>query len=141
MSRNVLGTEILRDQAARNLAVEVKMLRTANTTNLGITACWRTHQKCCKSLPQRDLQGLEPSGIEQDFGFERHSSLKDIRVSLVAQVVKNASAMQETRIQSLGRKILWRLGNGYPLQSSCLENSMVRGAWWATVQGVTKSRT
>ena len=70
MSRNVLGTEILRDQAARNLAVEVKMLRTANTTNLGITACWRTHQKCCKSLPQRDLQGLEPSGIEQDFGFD-----------------------------------------------------------------------
>ena len=28
-------------------------------------------------------------------------------------------------------------GNGYPLQYSCLENSMDRGAWWATVQGVT----
>ena len=24
-------------------------------------------------------------------------------------------------------------GNGNPLQDSCLENSMVRGAWWATV--------
>ena len=24
-------------------------------------------------------------------------------------------------------------GNGYPLQYSCLENSMERGAWWATV--------
>ena len=24
-------------------------------------------------------------------------------------------------------------GNGYPLQYSCLENSMDRGAWWATV--------
>ena len=32
-------------------------------------------------------------------------------------------------------------GNGYPLQNSCLENSMDRGAWWATVHGVTKSRT
>ena len=32
-------------------------------------------------------------------------------------------------------------GNGYPLQSSCLENSMDRGAWQATVHGVTKSRT
>ena len=30
---------------------------------------------------------------------------------------------------------------GYPLQYSCLENSMVRGAWWATVQRVTKSWT
>ena len=28
-------------------------------------------------------------------------------------------------------------GNGYPLQYSCLENSMDRGAWWATVHGVT----
>ena len=27
-------------------------------------------------------------------------------------------------------------GNGYPLQYSCLENSMIRGAWWATVHGV-----
>ena len=25
-------------------------------------------------------------------------------------------------------------GNGYPLQYSCLENSMARGAWWATIQ-------
>ena len=32
-------------------------------------------------------------------------------------------------------------GNGYPLQYSCQENSVDRGAWWATVHGVTKSRT
>ena len=32
-------------------------------------------------------------------------------------------------------------GNGYPLQYSCLENSMDRRAWWATVHGVAKSRT
>ena len=31
--------------------------------------------------------------------------------------------------------------NGNPLQYSCLENSMDRGAWWATVHGVAKSRT
>ena len=30
-------------------------------------------------------------------------------------------------------------GNGNPFQYSCLENSMVRGAWWATVSGVAKS--
>ena len=38
------------------------------------------------------------------------------------------------------RKIPWR-GNGYPLQYSCLENSMDRVAWWATFHGVTKSWT
>ena len=32
-------------------------------------------------------------------------------------------------------------GNGYPLQYSCLENPMDRGAWWAIVQEVTKSWT
>ena len=31
--------------------------------------------------------------------------------------------------------------NGYPLQYSCLENSMDRGGWWATVHGITKSWT
>ena len=30
-------------------------------------------------------------------------------------------------------------GNGNPLQYSCLDNPMDRGAWRATVQGVTKS--
>ena len=32
-------------------------------------------------------------------------------------------------------------GNGNPLQYPCLENPMDRGAWWATVHGVAKSRT
>ena len=32
-------------------------------------------------------------------------------------------------------------GNDNPLQYSCLENSMDRGAWWAKVRGVTKSQT
>ena len=31
-------------------------------------------------------------------------------------------------------------GNGYPLQYSCLENPMDRGAWWATVHGIAKGR-
>ena len=32
-------------------------------------------------------------------------------------------------------------GNGTPLQYSCLENPMDRGAWWAAVHGVTEGRT
>ena len=41
-------------------------------------------------------------------------------------------------IPGLGRSS--REGNGYPLQYSGLENSMVRGAWRATVHGVAKKR-
>ena len=37
-----------------------------------------------------------------------------------------------------GRSLGERHGN--PLQYSCLENPMDRGAWWATVHGVTKSQ-
>ena len=32
-------------------------------------------------------------------------------------------------------------GNGYPRCYSCLENSLDRGAWWATVHGVAKNWT
>ena len=34
-----------------------------------------------------------------------------------------------------------REGHGNPLQCSCLENPMGRGAWWATVHRVVKSWT
>ena len=39
---------------------------------------------------------------------------------------------------------VWKIpgeGNGNPFQYHCLENPMDRGAWWATVQGATKSWT
>ena len=32
-------------------------------------------------------------------------------------------------------------GNGYPLQYSCLENTMIRGAWRSMVHGITKGQT
>ena len=38
------------------------------------------------------------------------------------------------------RKIPWR-GNGNPFQYSCLQNSMDRGAWWATIHVVTNCQT
>ena len=39
--------------------------------------------------------------------------------------------MQETQVQSLGWEDSPEVGNGNPLQYSCLENPMDRGAWWA----------
>ena len=60
-------------------------------------------------------------------------------LSLVAQTVKNLPAIQETRVQSLGQEDPLEKGMATPLQYSYLENSMDRGAWQATVNGVTKS--
>jgi len=49
--------------------------------------------------------------------------------------------MCETQVQPLGWKGFPVEGNGFPLQYSCLEDSMDRGAWWATVHVVAKSDT
>ena len=55
--------------------------------------------------------------------------------SLVAQSVKSVCNVGVPgSIPGLGRSP--REGNGNPLQHSCLENSMDRGAWWATVHVV-----
>ena len=68
------------------------------------------------------------------FNVERNIFKVESKTEGVAQIVKNLPAMQETRVQSLSLE-----GNGNPLQSSCLENSMDRGAWRITVHGVPKN--
>ena len=62
-----------------------------------------------------------------------------IRVSLVAQMIKNPPATQETLglIPGLERSPVER--NGHTFEYSCLENPMDRGAWQATVPGFTES--
>ena len=61
--------------------------------------------------------------------------------SLVAQMVKNPPAMQETWVQSLG----WEdpLEEGMATHPSILvwRIPMDKGAWWAAVHGITKSQT
>ena len=49
--------------------------------------------------------------------------------------------MQETQAQSLGGEDSPEEGNSNPLQYSCLENLMDRGAWQPTVQEFPKSWT
>ena len=62
-------------------------------------------------------------------------------------MVKNPPAMQETACDAGDKDSITGLGkshgkaNGNPVQYSYLENSMDRGAWWATVHGVIKSGT
>ena len=61
--------------------------------------------------------------------------------ALVAQMVKNLPAMQETWVRSLGLED--SLEEGMATHSSILawKIFMDRGAGWATVHGVAKSRT
>ena len=51
-------------------------------------------------------------------------------------MVKNSPALQVTLAPSLGQDD--PLEEGMATQYSCLENSMDRGAWWATVRGFAK---
>ena len=66
--------------------------------------------------------------------MELDPTYRFIWASMVAQMVKNLPSMQETWVRSLSQKIPWR-------RDFCLENSMDREAWWATVHEITKSRT
>ena len=69
--------------------------------------------------------------------FKKH--LKNFylkKTSLVAQMVKNLSAMRRPRFLIPGSGRPPRVGDGNPLQDSCLENSVDRGDWRATVHGV-----
>ena len=68
--------------------------------------------------------------------FSNFYFILEYRASLVAQMVKNLPKISIPGLrQSSGER------SGYPLQYSCLENSINRGAWWATVHGVIKSWT
>ena len=59
---------------------------------------------------------------------------------LVAQMGKNICNVRDWgSIPGLGRSS--GEGHGNPLQYSCLENPMDRGAWWATDHEVAKSQT
>ena len=80
-------------------------------------------------------------------GRKRHSAPRipkdhsENKASLVAQMMKNlpAKAGDPGSICGLGRSP--GEGNGNQLQYSCLENPMARGAWWAIVHRMAKSKT
>ena len=63
------------------------------------------------------------------------------RASLVAQMVKNLPAIQETRMQFLGQED--SMEKGMATHSTILAWRILwtRGAWWAIVHGVAKSWT
>ena len=108
-----------------------------------------------KMLPLTDpslIPGPKDSQMHSfDFSVLTESSLCKVLLtplsaefwtSLVTQMVKTLRAMQEIQDWPPGwGRFPLEKGNGYPLQYACLENSMVRGNWWATGHRVAKGWT
>ena len=69
---------------------------------------------------------------------ERERFARGLWASLVAQMIKKSAcnAGDLGSVPGLGRSS--GEGNSNPLQHSCLENSMAKGTWQATVHGVTQ---
>ena len=84
---------------------------------------------------ERELQGLDTSSLRDQ---------EPLRASQVVLVIKNqpANARNAGDVGSV-LELERSPGGGHsnPLQYSCLEKPMDRGAWWATVHRVTKSQT
>ena len=88
--------------------------------------------------------GEEPGGFfcpwsRKESDVTQHTCCSFLLPSLVAQMVKNLLAMQETWVRSLGQED--PLGKGMATHSSILASKIPldRGTWWAAVFGVAKS--
>ena len=88
-----------------------------------LSAMWETQ---VQSLGWEDLLGKEMAIHSSILGFPGGSDGKE----------STCNARDPGSIPGSGR--CSGEGNGNPLQCSCLENHLDRGAWWATVHGVTE---
>ena len=92
---------------------------------------WLKHSKIVDKDKERGSYQIYLMAFKTRVSYLSLCRVKN-KVSLVVQIVKNLLAMQEN---------IPGEGNGNPLQNTCLENSMDRGAWQATIYGIAKSQT
>ena len=117
----------------------------------GAQSCWMATKRTANSHRRGDM-GAESLSLQPHWGEEAERmsgrgntvckrlellwrDLRRLWASLVAQTVKVMPAVQDTWFRSLGLGRSPGEGNGYPLQYSCLENSVDRGAWRANPWG------
>ena len=108
-----------------------------SSCNLGISLCLA---KYCQLLHAYRLPFTDLLFSNSFCVFLKHVYFV-LRASLVIQMVNNLPAMQETKVQSQGQEDPLEKRNSYPLQYSCLKNSMDREAQCTTPHGVSKSGT
>ena len=96
---------------------------------------------CLGNFMHRGAGEIQSMGCKESDSSEQLTHTTGNWVSLVTGTVKNLPEMQEAWVPHPGQGRSPGEGNGYPLQYSCLENSMDRGSLWATFHGVTNSQT
>ena len=144
--------EVVKDRRAWRAAVHgVSKSRTwlSSWTTMTIVL-WLVTQSCLTlcgpmdcSPPGSSVHGILQARILEwvaTSSFRGSSQPRDqIQVSHIAADSLLSEPQGKPQQWPLGS--LDREGNGSPLQYSHLDNSMDRGAWWATVHGATKSQT
>ena len=103
-------------------------------------SAWQLDSFFREAVAPQSLTGFPPLGLGKQWNESNPTSTTQgkARPSSKIQVVLCSEMMW---VLSWSAVQLRREGNGTPLQYSCLENPMDRGAWWAAVHGVTRSRT
>ena len=104
---------------------------------------WTCETLSCYSCSQPAGVSLELPGDRPDMGRYGREAGKPRAtggiLTLLNEVYLGLQTFNPDLIPGSGRSP--GEGNGNPLQYSCLENSMDRGTWWATVHGAAKSWT
>ena len=90
----------------------------------------------CHQEPIIEEQGIWHHRVCRDFGNPTLRKGGVVGWAAPSDVGSHWGQWELAEIRGLNRE-----GNGTPRQSSCLENPMDGGAWWAAVHGVAKSRT
>ena len=128
--------------AENHTSLDLKELRDHIACQLYFTVKWQPTPVFLpgESHGQRSLVGYSP------WGRKELDIIEQLTLSAVNGLPWWLSAKESARnvedpgsVPGLGKSS--GEGNGNPLQYSCLENPMDRGAWWATVHGVAKSQT
>ena len=101
--------------------------------------CFNKVDKHLKS-PAYVFSSSSPSPLPNGTGFCIYDLLSQV-VLVVKNLPANGGDVRTAGLIPGSGDPLEEAGHGNPLQYSCLENPMDRGAWWAIVHGVAKSRT
>ena len=115
-----------------------KIKKTTQTLPLEILL----HQeKDQKSIFKKHLRWVQWSGFQKCWNTAWKHLYSDPKTIAHEIFINNCKDSDNYTLNNVYVNYICGEGNGNPLQFSCLENSMDRGAWWATVHGVAKSQT
>ena len=101
--------------------------------------CWESHKyRASKTFPKAAPQMWFPWRNGITLVYEEYRDF--LGSSVVKNLPANAGDIRDTGLIPAWGRSPWG-GHDNPPQYSCLENPVNRGAWYATVHGVAKSRT